>query len=478
LVGVWHWDQQACEAADAAFGKALAFDIGDVWLLTDRGRAQLDCGNTTQGEANLRLAGQSGFGSAWGYLAESSAAAGRTEDAHDAVVAWSQLDIPSDELAWRGRWRVLTGDAEGGLQDLVPGLVARPEDIAGMAALLQAATQLRRLQTAFAALSHAQSLRPTDRQLLGWLGDLAAEIGDEATALRCYQALDRLTGGIQDAVWRDLARVALRTQDPTLAHSLLARPASDVSLRAGLLGLTGSIAQAEQVLGAALQAAPLDRTLALRLAQLRFAANDLDGALAAVAAIGGLTPSDQARLQAQYLARAGDRPGALQKLEPFGETLAVVRLQVRLLLEEDQALQALGLADAGLVAWPGDLVLRERRVLALQDLDRGEEALAEALALLQEHPGSVAAVRVFAEHSEPSSSLERVLWTSIEANPGEPELWLELALSRWVTGPPEPAQAAALRGGQLLGRDTEPGERYSQMCASLSCRGGDLEEGQ
>ena len=477
LEAVWHWDRGACAQADSAFERALLFDPASPWLTYDRGRALLDCGHRVEGAAHLRTAAAAGVGAAWGVLAEDAAANGGSEEVALAVESWSQADISVADMAWRGRWRVDVGDLEGGFEDLVRGLPERPRDLQGMAALLNAATRLQRLQTAFVVLEGGQALHPTNQQLLRWLGDLSAEVGDERTALQSYRSLDRLTGRSDPEVWRDLARSALRTGNRDLARDLLSRTSHDASLTAGLLALVGQGGAAEALLDTAQAAAPLDRTLALRRAEIRHRSGDLAGALEAVAATPGLAPEAQARLSAEYRIRSGDLAGALATLTPHEDQLGVARMRVRVLLDLERPQEALEASELGLQRWASDPVLRVRRVLALEALERRDEALAGAHLLLEADPENVDAVLVLARQTEPSPALEGALWQALEGHPGEVDLWLELARLRWLRGAQEEAIVAAERAGWLLGRDRGPGERYAPMCAELPCRGQSLEEG-
>ena len=156
--------------------------------------------------------------------------------------------------------------------------------------------------------------------------------------------------------------------------------------------------------------------------------------------------------------------------------MGAARLRVRLMLDLGREADALTAAEVGLERWPGDRRLESRRVIALDALDRQDQALAAARALLRVNPGDVDAALVLVRREEPADAVQAALWTCIEANPGEPDLWLEFAMSHWIQGSQERAAPAARRAGQLLGRDIEPGERYARMCAELPCRGEHTEE--
>jgi tetratricopeptide (TPR) repeat protein len=301
-------------------------------------------------------------------------------------------------------------------------------------------------------------------------------VGDDGTARRAYEALDALKGGQDAGVALDLAYVALRTQDPALAARVAPRIVDAPDVYAGLLALTDGLAAALDALALAQAEAPRDRRLALRRAEVLAAAGQLDGALAALAAIPGLPPATLARLQAGTLAKSGDRDGALGLVVPHGSDQAAARLQVRLLLELGRPAEALQIAESGLALWPDDPLLPVRRVLALEGVGRTPEALAVALGLAERHPEDVDLALVQSRLSPPSLAGIATLQRALEAHPAEPELWLELARSEWVSGSQEAARFAAQRAGQLLGRDTPPGERYARMCAALPCTPSDPKE--
>jgi hypothetical protein len=99
------------------------------------------------------------------------------------------------------------------------------------------------------------------------------------------------------------------------------------------------------------------------------------------------------------------------------------------------------------------------------------------LGLAERHPEDVDLALVQSRLSPPSLAGIATLQRALEAHPAEPELWLELARSEWISGSQEAARFAAKRAGQLLGRDTPPGERYARMCAELPCTQSDPKEG-
>jgi len=469
LSAVYAWEGGDCEVALVRFERARLFDGVSPRLAREHGLALLDCGAPQAGLASLRAAAQGADSAAHGHLVEQLHGAGELDQARDQVLAWAALDVPSEHLTWRGRWQVRTGLAEGGLADLARGLPLTPHDTEGVRAMLDAAVSLQRLQTAFSVLDAVHGLGPTDRQVLRWLADLAAEIGDDATALSATRRLDALTGGQRQDVARDLARLALRTDDRALAAAVLPRVRGDMGLAPELLALIHGPAEGLALLDALAQAAPLDRGLALRRIDL-LAQADVDGALAAAAQVPGLAPEALARIQARTLALADRHDQALAALDPFQDHQAAARMRVRLLLDLGRHADALAAADAALARWPADPLLPGRRLLAVEATGSADQARLAASQLLALDPRDIDGALVFARTSpDRPDQVQGHLWTAIEAHPGEPELWLELARSRWVEGSEDTARAAARRAGQLLGRDSAPGERYARMCAELPC---------
>lgn len=497
LVAVHAWESGDCAAADAAFARALIFDPGAAVLRQDRGRAQLACGDTVAGPENLRAAGEAGLGSGWGHLVEYLAVrpvAGPEPDPVAeaalplAVGRWSALPIPDDERGWRGRWRAQVGDTAGALDDFAVGLPVTPMDTAAVGAMLQAAARLGRLWTAQEVLESVVGQRPDSAQLQLWRGDLASEVGDESTARAAYGRLRQLTWGATGAVRlevdggqytahqarSDLARLALRTGDQVLSAEVLGEGVADPSLEAGLLGLVGDTGGALALLDAVIAAGvtPEQATaLGLRKAEVLSLAGDVAGAVAVVQGLPGLNDEARARLQARTLAQAGEHAEALALLEGFPDALGSVRMSVRLLLELERPAQALALADRGLVRWPGDFRLAERRLLALEALDRPEEALAAARVHAAAHPDAVDAVLVLGRLAPADESLAEVVWACLEPNPGEPELWLVLARERWEAGDADGAAGAAARAVALL-RGAPVPAGLEGVCGSVGCAGG------
>ncbi len=470
LVAVWHSSRDECGEADLAFGRALLFDPGRPEVLLARGRSQLVCGETLEGEATLREAARLGATNAYGDLARSAWEAGRRMDAEGAVGEWVEATaVAPIDLAERGRWRVALGDVEGGLEDLAVGVPLDPDNDGAREALVAAAVELQAMRTLFDTLLATLEVQPSSRVLLQLTGDLAAELGDDLTARRVYERLDRLSGGAEGSVALDLALLALRTDDVDLAQGLLERTAGfPVHVQAGLLGLTGDLDSAAALIASGEEAA----RLALRMAELRHRQGDLPGARAELAALyenpGGLTPETIARIEARYVADDGGHEEALELLRPYETSRGAVALGVQLLMELDRPGEALSRAEEGLESWPESRLLAARRLEALEALGRTDEASAGALLLVETRPSRRPAL-LLSRNSEPSDAIAKVLDDCLEHHPGHGDVWVELAWVRWSLGDEAGASEALRRGLALPGRDSARSERYSSMCDKLAC---------
>ncbi len=474
LAAVYALESGDCELALERFRQALLFDgdSGAIWR--DRGRAQQACDQPAEGLESLRRAAALGDSAAHGHLLDTD---GPDRAADEVLLArWVALSIPPEHLLWRGHWRVALGDLPGGVADLVAGLSIDPDDLASIEQVLLATERLRWRRTALDTLAAVHAVRPTETTVLQWWGDLAAQVGDDVTARRAYEQLDRLTGRAEPRVAHDLGLLAVRTEDPELAARVLPRLHQQFGLAAALVALIDGPEPALALLDAAQARAPLDRELALRRVRVLAGAGEVDAALAAVTAVPGLRPVDVARLQATTLAQAGRHADGLARLADHRGDQVASRLRVRLLLDLGRFEQALAESDEARRAWPDDPFLPERRVLAVEGLGRLEEAEELAAQVAARDPGRVDAALVLARLSEGSSDLEAVLEAALEREPGEPELWLELARFHWASGSQEAAVLSARRAARLWGRDSPPPQRYTRMCAEIPCAAEALED--
>ena len=304
------------DQAEASLRVAMLFDPGSPALHVNYGRWLVDLGAWTWAETHLLAARDAGAGAQVGEdLVRLYQATGRPDAAEEAALAWLEepLELGHGE---RARALVDVGRAALAFDDAVRAVRDEPGVAAHRRFLIVAAAAAERWWTTLEVLAAVAEARPEDARAWADLAGAAAEAGHEPHA------------DAGSAAW-----YALAPEDALLprARSVLRREAADearplfdalegnhqreaVLARAGLGGLLGESGVVGE-LEAALVELPGDRELSLRLAEVHVQLDQLDEALAALEAAGGLSAHALARLEAWTISEIRGPADAIAHLE-------------------------------------------------------------------------------------------------------------------------------------------------------------------
>jgi len=446
------------EQAEASVRVALLFDPGSGWLHLDYGRWLLDLGAWTYAESHLLAARDYGLGALAGEpLVRLYTDSGRPQAALEAAVRWADEPLSAGQ-AERALALVAVGRVDLALPDALAALQHSPADQAMRRILVMSAHETNRWWTALQALDRAAQSLPDDQAAWRDLALAASEAGHEPL---CDRATARWFVLDAEAAVLERSRSVLRRKKVEQAASLHARLLGDepevVVVRAGLASLLGRHAEARADLEAALERAPSDRDLRLRLADVSAAAGDGEAALAALGSVVGLSAHALARLEAWALHEAYGVEAALAHLEghPQGGHPSVLTMRGGLLLEAGRVVDAVDLLKVASARRPEVVSLRVRLAEALLELGDLERAAKEAQVALTAEPGRVDALLLLAGldlDAGGGSTWAGPLTEAVEAHPGN--AWLVAALARAHYQGGDAAEAAIwARAARVLSDD-------------------------
>jgi putative PEP-CTERM system TPR-repeat lipoprotein len=462
------------KGAEQELSQASALQPGNSDILNRLGAARVELGDTAAGEADLRrsLSQTPDQPRAASALVQTALEAGDVKGAAAAVDQLRRAVGDSETVGvLDGQVKIAQLDLKGAEAVYTDVLKRFPDSRPATLGLVQVEGRLGHAKTARDRLAGWMATHPTDKLGLKLLvtGDMAGR--NTAGAIAATEAAHGADPGDID-IDLALAELYLANRTPEKAIELIDRSAADgTSVNPALLPLkgqalisTGRLAEAQDVLTNAIQAAPADARPRFGLIELKMRQKDYDGARQAaqdaLTALPGNPRLMEALVATDYKAhgiQAALATAAALKQDPRNLPAALMLPGTVLAASGDKAAAA-----AAYLAAFHEAPSEALAMAAAGALDRAGKA-ADATALLTgwtaAHPDAAAAQRVLAavalgahRDQEAGDRLARVL----AAHPGDAAALNNMAWVKLQTGDAEGALGYAQRAYYLSpGAETE-----------------------